>query len=185
MSVKRIDLEFHGFLGLCTGSCWLRFIWRASGHWRCLGKIFSWGCQQPCLERRKPEQTPPPNSSGRKLHQPTARNDVTEELVSFCRRLQRNLGYPKGLKVLGQWEVLLQSLCEGHPWLLASKRRKSSPELIDLQDMLIAECWLTKTQFWLNKRMFNWVCRKNDADHHFLMQTVCVYFRISIYIDDN
>lgn len=110
-------------------------MWRASGHWRCLGKTFSWGCQQPCLEGRETEQTPPSNFSGRKFHQPTARNDVTEQHGSFSHRWQRTLGCPNGLKVLGQWEVLLQPFCEGHPWLLANRRRNPSPELIDLQDM--------------------------------------------------
>lgn len=147
MSVTRIYLEFHSFLVLCTGSCWLLFMWRASGHWRPLAKTFSWECKQPCLERRKSEQTPPPNSSGRKFHQPTARNYMTEEPGSFCHRLQRTFGCPNGLKVLGQWDVL-QPLCEGHPWLLANRRRNSSPEVINLQDMVTPECWVTKTQFW-------------------------------------
>lgn len=105
-----------------------------------LSKTFIWGCQQPCLEKGKPEQIPALNSSGRKLHQPTARNDVTEELGSFCCRLQRTHGCPNGLQVLGQWEVLPQPLCEGHQWLLPNRRRKSSLELTDLQGMVIPEC---------------------------------------------
>lgn len=178
MSVKRIDLEFHGFLGLCTGSCWLCSMWTASGHWRCLVRLSAEDISSHSCKEGSQSKHHYLTLQGGNFISPQPEIMWQRSLAAFTVDYREPLCVQRPLlNVLRQWEALLQSLCEGHAWLLANRRRKSSPELIELQDVLIAECWLTKTQFWQNKRMFNWVCRKNDADHNFLMQTLCVHFK--------
>lgn len=138
MSVRRIDLEYHIFLVSCTGfkhryfSCeeqaaiedaWVRLSAEdASSHaWK---------------EGRQSKHHHSTFQGGNFISpQPEMMWQRSSIYGSFSHRWQRTLGCPKGLKVLGQWEVLLQPFCEGHPWLLANRRRNPSPELIDLQDM--------------------------------------------------